>query len=126
MLNGAGDVSPGDFQAPDGGNAFDNELIDVDTPILNAEQVAALLGCSAETVEDHARSGRLPGYKFGAGWIFSAELLVEAVKKMSLLNAKERQEPGKPAGYAHPKGQRKVPVGMSLMTPEILALLAPH
>jgi superfamily II DNA or RNA helicase len=33
MLNGAGDVSPADFgdlQAPDGGNAFGNELLDAD------------------------------------------------------------------------------------------------
>ena len=58
-------------------------------PIMNAEQVAALLGCSKRTVEDHARDGTLPGAKFGDGWVFAADLVVEAVKRLSL----ERQKP---------------------------------
>lgn len=36
--------------------------------ILDAGAVAAMLGCSARTVEDHARTGVLPGTKFGEGW----------------------------------------------------------
>jgi excisionase family DNA binding protein len=48
--------------------------------ILSAEDVATLLKCSVRTVEDHAREGRLPGAKFGDGWIFSRALLIEAVE----------------------------------------------
>lgn len=53
-------------------------------PIMNAEEVASLLQCSKRTVEDHARDGTLPGVKFGDGWVFASELVVEAVKRMSL------------------------------------------
>lgn len=53
-------------------------------PIMNAEQVAALLECSKKTVEDHARKGTIPGAKFGDGWVFSADLVIEAVKQQSI------------------------------------------
>lgn len=53
-------------------------------PILTAEQVAELLHCSRRTVEDHARSGTLPGAKFGDGWIFVTDLLMETIKQISL------------------------------------------
>ena len=36
--------------------------------ILDAGAVAAMLGCSTRTVEDHARAGLLPGTKFGEGY----------------------------------------------------------
>lgn len=53
-------------------------------PILTAEQVAELLHCSRRTVEDHARAGTLPGAKFGDGWVFATDLLMETIKKISL------------------------------------------
>ena len=46
-------------------------------PILNAQQVADLLGCSVKTVENHARAGHIPGTKFGDGWVFASELVIE-------------------------------------------------
>lgn len=82
-------------------------------PILNAEQVAELLHCSRRTVEDHARAGTLPGAKFGEGWVFVTELLMETVKQMSVKPAAEAkktkarlvmvEKPGakKPPGMAH-------------------------
>lgn len=60
-------------------------------PILTTEEVAALLKCSTRTVEDHARAGRIPGAKFGEGWVFAADLVVAAVKEMSLEQAKRRR-----------------------------------
>ncbi len=63
------------------------------SPILTAEEVAELLRCSVRTIEDHARAGRIPGHKFGDGWVFAADLVVEAVKEMSLEGAKRRRRP---------------------------------
>ena len=52
--------------------------------ILDADTVAAMLGCSTRTVEDHARAGVLPGTKFGEGWVFVDELVVDAVRRKSI------------------------------------------
>jgi excisionase family DNA binding protein len=50
-------------------------------PIMTSEQVAELLRCSSRTVEEHARNGSLPGVKYGDGWVFPAEALLEAVNE---------------------------------------------
>ncbi len=94
------------------------------TPILNADQVAELLGCSAKTVADHARAGRLPGYKFGEGWIFSADLLVDAVKRMSLDDAAKRKEPAKPAALMLATAKRKQLPGFALLSADLQAQVA--
>ena len=52
--------------------------------ILDADTVAAMLGSSARTVDDHARAGVLPGTKFGEGWVFVDELVVDAVRRKSI------------------------------------------
>ena len=52
--------------------------------ILDTGAVAAMLGRSARTVEDHARAGVLPGTKFGEGWVFVDELVVDAVRRKSI------------------------------------------
>ena len=91
------------------------------TPILNAVQVAELLGCTPQTVADHARAGRLPGYKFGDGWVFSADLIVDAVKKMSLAAAEQKSKPAKPTGLMLAKPKHKQVVGFDLLTPELQA-----
>jgi excisionase family DNA binding protein len=45
-------------------------------PTINAQQASVLLACSEGHVEKLAESGRLPGTKFGRGWIFvTAQLL---------------------------------------------------
>jgi excisionase family DNA binding protein len=45
-------------------------------PTLNAQQASVLLDCSEGHVEKLAESGRLPGAKFGRGWVFvTAQLL---------------------------------------------------
>lgn len=70
------------------------------SPILNAAQAAELLCCSVRTIEDHARAGRIPGAKFGDGWVFAADLLVEAVKAMSMEQAARLKAPSQAAAVA--------------------------
>lgn len=86
--------------------------------ILTTTQVAELLGCSTRTVEDHARSGRIPGAKFGDGWVFAADLVVEAVKDISLEGAKRRRPPPAPEAPASHTGVlgiiRAVPDGAAV------------
>lgn len=98
-------------------------------PILTAAETAKLLCCSVRTVEDHARAGRLPGVKFGDGWIFSADLLIEAVKKLSLEAVKPKADsapkavgmvPAKPKQRGH---ARALP-GLELLPADVQALVA--
>jgi hypothetical protein len=93
-------------------------------PILDTQETADLLHCSVRSVENHARSGRLPGVKFGEGWIFSSELIVETVKKLSLEEAEKRSKPVKPFGVfvGTPKRKRKLP-GMGHLTDEEIELV---
>lgn len=91
------------------------------TPILNAVQVAELLGCTPETVADHALAGRLPGYKFGTGWIFSSELLVEAVKKMSLAGVEKKVR--RPSAVLVETPKRKQLPGFSMLSADLQARL---
>lgn len=100
-------------------NPKDFHYVALIEPILDAEEVADLLQCSVKTVETHARSGRLPAVKFGDGWIFSSELLIETIKKLSLEEAEKRSRPVRPKGIAvaAPKHRRKPP-GMGHLTYE--------
>lgn len=59
-------------------------------PLLDAPAVSELLKCSRRTVEDHARSGRLPAVKFGDGWLFPAEALLRAINRMAETEAAQR------------------------------------
>ena len=86
-------------------------------PILNAQEVAVLLECSVKSVQDYARSGRLPGVKFGDGWVFSSDLLVETVKKLSIEEAEKRTRPVRPIGVPVRTPKRKPP-GMGHLSHE--------
>ncbi len=94
--------------------------------ILDAQEAADLLHCSAKSIENHARSGRLPGIKFGDGWIFSSELLVETVKKLSIEEAEKRSKPARPMGIlvGSPKSKRKPPGMGHLSDQEIEQILS--
>jgi len=65
-------------------------------PLMDAPAVAQLLKCSERTVEDHARSGRLPAVKFGDGWMFPAEALLRAVNRLAEDEAARRAKPALP------------------------------
>lgn len=83
--------------------------------ILSCAEVAPLLRCSERTIEDMARTGRLPGLLLGnGGWLFPTEALLSAVNEMARASAAKRAEPPKPAGVALPvpkRGRRK-PLGL--------------
>jgi hypothetical protein len=90
-------------------------------PLLNAEQVATLLGCSIKTVEAQARLGSIPGTKFGDGWIFCAELVIDAVKTISLKEAAERTKPQhKAKGIKVTENDKGKPPGMKHMSQEAI------
>jgi hypothetical protein len=65
-------------------------------PILDSKDVSELLQCSIRTVEDYARAGRLPSLKFGDGWVFPTEALIQAVNCMAKEEADKRAQPCKP------------------------------
>lgn len=56
-------------------------------PIIDAEQVAALLHCSKGQIEDLAELGRLPATKFGRGVVFVTAQVVYSVLQQSSSNA---------------------------------------
>lgn len=89
------------------------------TPIMNAEQVAALLGCSKRTVEEHARDGTLPGAKFGDGWVFAADLVVDAVKRISLERNKPTRNPA-PRAVKVSEPSRRKPPGMAHLSEQAI------
>jgi len=97
-------------------------------PILTAEEVAQLLCCSVKTVENLARAGSIPGAKFGDGWVFSADLVIEAVKTISLKEAAERAQPQRKAkGYKVTENDKSKPPGMKHLSHEaIRQILSPQ
>ena len=72
-----------------------------ESAIFDAQAVAALLKCSERTVEDAARSGRLPAVKFGDGWLFPAAALIKAVNRIAEEDALKRAQPARPAAVRH-------------------------
>lgn len=53
--------------------------------ILNVTQMAGMLGCAVSTVEERARTGDLPGLKFGdGGWIFPRRAVLERLYEKSM------------------------------------------
>lgn len=97
-------------------------------PILNAQEVAELLCCSIKTVENHARAGSIPGAKFGEGWVFASELVIEAVKTISQQEAAERAQPQRRAkGFKVVENNKRKPPGMKHLSEEaIRQILTPQ
>jgi excisionase family DNA binding protein len=71
-------------------------------PVIDAQQASALLACSEGHVERLAESGRLPGTKYGRGWIFvTAQLLYHvAAECAGNLQPPMEPSPGKPSPLA--------------------------
>ena len=89
--------------------------------ILTAQEVAELLCCSVKTVENHARAGSIPGTKFGDGWVFASELVIEAVKTISQQEAAERAQPQRKAkGFKVMENNRRKPPGMKHLSEEAI------
>lgn len=54
--------------------------------ILDAAQVAEILGCSPRTVQEKARAGVLPAIKYGDDWRYPREALLRALNEQALAN----------------------------------------
>ena len=67
--------------------------------VMSKDEVAEILDCEPVTVEEKARTGELPGVKFGRSWIFPRTALLECLHTKALENTKPR-EPVKPAAKA--------------------------
>jgi hypothetical protein len=71
--------------------------------VLDTENVAALLRCSAYTVIERAKSGDLPGLHFGdGGWVFPTEALAKRLNELALEESQKRRQPAKPAAVINP------------------------
>lgn len=55
-------------------------------PLLDSQQVAALMRVHPETVKRRARRGEIPGMKFGKLWRFRASVLESCISEMMLEN----------------------------------------
>ncbi len=90
-------------------------------PILTAQEVAQLLCCSVKTIENHARAGSIPGAKFGDGWVFASELVIEAVKAISQQEASARAQPQRKAkGIKVAENLSRKPPGMKHLSEEAI------
>lgn len=59
--------------------------------LLTVRELAALLNCEPKTVEDAARSGRLPGFKYERSWVFPRTAVVQALHEEAMRNLMPRQ-----------------------------------
>lgn len=58
--------------------------------VMSKDEVAEILDCEPVTVEEKARTGELPGVKFGRSWIFPRTALLECLNAKALENTKSR------------------------------------
>jgi hypothetical protein len=66
--------------------------------VLEPDEVARIMRCSVTTVERRARTGDLPGLKFGDGWVFPVEALRERLSELAKEEAAKRRKPAKGLG----------------------------
>jgi hypothetical protein len=52
--------------------------------VLNSAEVAEMLDCAIDTIDQKASSRVLPGIKYGRGWVFPAEALVKVLNEQAL------------------------------------------
>lgn len=69
-----------------------------DVEVMSETQVAAILDCEPQTVQEKARAGQLPGIKFGRSWIFPKSALIQRLHEMALENKPKLRPP--PRAYA--------------------------
>ena len=79
--------------------------------VLETEAVASLLRCAPTTVRDRARTGDLPGIKFGDDWVFPAEALHMRLTELALEQAAKRRQPAAASAQLHtvPKKTKRTP-----------------
>lgn len=60
--------------------------------IINSIELAGLLGCEVETLNERAHAGELPGLKFGRSWCFPIDALNTWLCELAIKQARERQD----------------------------------
>lgn len=71
--------------------------------VYSTDEAAALLRCSAKTVEEWARTGRLAGIKPGGVWVFPAGALAQRLDELALEEAAARRKGPAPAATLAPQ-----------------------
>lgn len=61
--------------------------------ILTPEEVADILGCSVQTVNERAANDDLPGVKYGISWRFPRDALLKRLNEQALAEKRKRREP---------------------------------
>jgi len=69
--------------------------------VLAPDVAAELVGCAVTTLEEHARSGYLPGLKLGAGWVFPREAFLARLNEIAIEEAARRRKPRQPTATLH-------------------------
>lgn len=82
--------------------------------ILTEEDMAEIMGCHIQTIQEKARSGELPGIKFGRGWRFPRTAVLETLHTKAMAN--------KPTGIA-PIAVKQSPVKLVRKLPVLPDLL---
>lgn len=54
--------------------------------VLTTDEVAALLRCEPETVEERTRQRELPGVKYGRSWMYPREALMQVLNRIALMH----------------------------------------
>lgn len=80
--------------------------------VLTEQEVAELLDCEKSTVQEKARSGDLPGIKFGRSWVFPKTALLQSLHADAMRNRTPVRLPnGQAFGFAlfasSPEKQRR-------------------
>lgn len=85
------------------------------TIALTTDELAALLACEPQTVEERARTGELPGIKFGRKWVFPAEALAHRLNVLATEEAAARRQKPAPAAVKMQKPEGRKPPKLDLL-----------
>lgn len=77
---------------------------------MGSVECSEMLGCTPQQIEDLARSGEIPGLKFGRSWLFMRDDLLVFLAEKAREEARERRAKRQPsARLMTPEPRRQVP-----------------
>jgi len=90
------------------------------TEVIDSEECARMLGCTALQVEEMARAGELPGLKIGRSWRFVRADLLAWLAEKARAEAEERRSKRnvKQAEPVKPQPRRRVPPSLAFLRAE--------
>jgi len=56
--------------------------------VLTVAQLAELLDCGTETIEDRTRERQLPGIKYGRSWVYPREAVLQVLQQQALAHVR--------------------------------------